>query len=175
MDFRNLAMTFINFIQTLMNYMVIWRTCVVMPSSKPLTLTSGPVGSIWMTTRRSGLSGHKVVHLINYLYNNTIYTYVSKTSNPPWPPENKQREMGFRAAIRSAKMVVKENDTQDCTRTIKRLAGPRGDWHQRRFTPREVFGDDCSTVILTDVLGQEREVDGDESFYASSGSLSEAK
>ena len=174
MDIRNLVMTFISFIQTMMNYMVLWRTCTVQVQ-KPLTLTAGPWGNVWAVTRRGGLSDHKVVHCINYLYNNTIYTYVSKTTDTPWPPETKPREMGFRAAIKSAKLVVKENDSHDCTRTIKRLAGPRGDWHQRRFTPREIFGDDCSTVVLTDVLGQDREVDADETFYASSGSLSDAK
>ena len=175
MDFKNIVITIVNFIQTMLNYMVIWRTCAVI-SSAPLTLTSGPCGKVWWI-RSSSISNHKVIHKINYLYNNTIYTYISKTPNPPWPPENKPREMGFRAAIKSAKLVIKENETRDCTRVIKRLAGPRGDWHQRRFSPKEIFGEDCSNVILSDVLGQDRVVDGDETFYAStvSGSESDAK
>lgn len=169
---RAFMLNVISFIQTLMNYMVLSRS-VTFVSNKPLTLYAGPIGFLWGAPR-TRLLGHRVVHKIDYLYNNTRYTYVTKSLDPPWPPVEKPREMGFRAAVKSAVATMDDKDVR-VTHEVNRLSGPRGDWHQRRFTPREVFGDNCSCVSITDVLGKVREIDGDESFYASSASTDDAK
>ena len=171
---KDILLTIINFMQTMLNFFVFSRQVTV---EGPVTLRAGPLGLVWVATRPQ-LETHKVVHKMEYLYNNNRFTYVSRSLTPQWPPEApKDRQMGFRPAIKTAEVVIKENRgrKKDVTREIKRLAGPRGDWHQRRFSPRDVFGRDCSRVLITDVLGGEREVDVDESFYESSGSVSDAK
>jgi hypothetical protein len=170
MDMKDIMLTIIHFFQTMMNFMVISRQVTI---EGPVTLYAGPLGMVWGTSRRK-LESRAVVQRVNYLHNNNVYTYVSRSMTPKWPPEEIPRDMGFRPAIKSAEVVIKENRgrKQDVTQDIKRLAGPRGDWHQRRFSPKDVFGAGCSAVILTDILGKSREVDVDESFYESSGSAS---
>lgn len=170
---KDIILTIINFIQTMMNFLVLSRRVTV---EGPVVLHAGPFGFFWVATRPQ-LEGRKVVQQMEYLYNNNRYTYVSKSLTPPWPPEApKERQMGFRAAIKSAHATVKENKFRDVTHSIKRLAGPRGDWHMNQFSPRDVFGADCSRVVITDILGAERSVDADDPFYSVSGSAaSEAK
>lgn len=170
MNIQEFMLNIINFIQTMMNFVVISRQVTI---QGPTILRSGPLGMLWGATR-SQLETTNVVQKINYLYNNNVYTYVARSMAPTWPPLAPPREMGFRIAIKSAEVVIKDHRA-DVSRDIKRLAGPRGDWHQRRFSPRDVFGDDCSIVVLTDVLGGIREVDADAHFYASSGSTSDAR
>lgn len=173
MNMKDIILVTIHFIQAMMNFMVLSRRVTV---QGPVTLYSGPFGVLWGTPR-SNLEMESVVQKVDYLYNNTIYTYVARSMTPMWPREETPREMGFRPAIKRAEAVIKENRKRDVTLEIKRLAGPRGDWHRCRFSPRDVFGVDCSTVVLTDVLGGTRRVDADEAFYASSesGPASEAK
>jgi hypothetical protein len=157
----------------MMNFVVLSRRVTV---EGPVTLYAGPFGFLWVSTRPQ-LESNKVVQQMDYLYNNNRFTYVSKSLAPPWPPEApKERQMGFRPAIKSAHASVKENKNRDVTQQLKRLAGPRGDWHLNQFSPRDVFGADCSQVVITDVLGNDREVDGGDPFYSSSGSVaSDAK
>ena len=171
MNIHELMLNIINFIQTMMNFVVISRQVT---TQGPVTLYAGPLGMVWGVTC-SQLESSKVVQRINYLYNNNVYTYVSRSMTPTWPPSAPPREMGFRPAIKSAEAVIVKEHRSDVTREIKRLAGPRGDWHQRRFSPKDVFGEECSMVVLTDVIGGTREVSADDNFYVSSGSTSEAR
>jgi len=171
MNIQELMLNIINFIQTMMNFMIISRKVAI---QGPVTLYAGPMGMLWGTTC-SQLESNKVVQKINYLYNNNVYTYVSRSMTPIWPPPAPPREMGFHPAIKSAEAVIVKEHRSDVTLDIKRLAGPRGDWHQRRFSPKDVFGEECSMVILTDVIGGTREVSADDHFYVSSGSTSEAR
>jgi hypothetical protein len=170
MTMKDIMLTVIHFIQTMMNFLIISRQVTV---EGPVTLHAGPFGMVWGTSHNR-LETKKVVQKLNYLHNNNVYTYVSNSMTPKWPPEEPPRDMGFRLAIKSAEVVIKENRGRKCdvTQEIKRLAGPRGDWHQRRFSPKDVFGVDCSIVMLTDILGRVREVGVDESFYESSPSTS---
>ncbi len=173
MNMKEFMLTIINFFQTMMNFMIISRKVTI---EGPVRLYAGPFGLVWGTTRNR-IDATNAIHSVNYLYNNKVYTYVSRSLKPMWPPVSPPREMGFRPAIKSADVVIKGNLDRKCdvTRDIKRMAGPRGDWHQRRFSPRDVFGSSCSNVIMTDVLGGVRTVDADETFYISSNSTSEAK
>lgn len=85
--------------------------------------------------------------LITYIYNSRKYLYVAYDDMFTWPPEP-VKGPSFNMAIKSAK-DMKTGD--DHTEYVKRLAGPRGDFHGVKVRVGDIFGD--KTLEVENILG----------------------
>jgi hypothetical protein len=88
----------------------------------------------------------KTCEIVTYIYNSRKYTYVTYDDFYDWPPPT-SKEPVFAMAIK----CVTGSDGTDYTDTVKRLAGPRGDYHGQRIKVGDIVGD--VTLKIENILG----------------------
>lgn len=92
-----------------------------------------------------------ICYMITYIYNSRKYIYVTYDPAFSWPPTPVEGS-SFVMPINS----VVDTDGNDHTIFIKKLAGPRGDYHGTKIRLHHVMGN--ITLIIEDILGNKRTV-----------------
>jgi hypothetical protein len=90
-------------------------------------------------------------YMITYIYNSRKYIYVTCDPAFSWPPAPVEGA-SFIMPIKSAV----DTEGIDHTPFIKKLAGPRGDYHGKKIRLHHVMGN--TTLIIEDILGNKRTV-----------------
>jgi hypothetical protein len=93
-----------------------------------------------------------VCYMITYIYNSRKYIYVTYDPEFDWPPPPNEGA-SFILPIKSAI----DTEGNDHTTFIKRLAGPRGDFHGKKIRLYHVMGH--ITLIIEDILGNKRTIE----------------
>ena len=88
-------------------------------------------------------------YMITYVYNSRRYIYVTDDPKCTWPPPP-VAGASFNLPIKSAT----DENGKDITQFVKRLAGPRGDFHGKNIRVVDVLGN--TTIVIENILGQKK-------------------
>lgn len=94
-------------------------------------------------------------YTIRYNYNNTVYKYLSRSRELVWPPERDNSNLKFRLPVMEAWACDdKEKPKMNVTRTFKKYAGPRGDFHnQDDVFVKDIVKYDLPQLSVKNMLG----------------------
>jgi hypothetical protein len=93
-------------------------------------------------------------YTIRYTYNNTVYKQISRSRELVWPPE-REKSLKFRLPVLDVWACDdKEKPVMNVTRTFKKFAGPRGDFHnQNDVFVRDIVKYDLPLLRVKNMLG----------------------
>ena len=98
------------------------------------------------------------VFTVKYYYDGKNYRMVTRDPEFTWPPV--EPPATFRAPIISAKLMNKDNPTQDVTKKLLKVMGPRRDFHGQDVPVEDLFiFDDYTDIEVKNIMGVTKTVE----------------